>query len=122
MLIHETAVTQGNPPASADQPRRLTAGKGRRDQMMSRPLELEWGPTVTVELSNTYADGHTSTRLITLPAPHDDIPQGDIEQWWEDVVWPETGDGHQGDAHYSARIVRADHEPGLLTLSREWVG
>lgn len=77
-------------------------------------IELESAPVVTVELSNTYADGHASTRLTTLPAPEDDI-----EQWWEDVVWPETGDGHQGDAHYRARIVRG---PGLLTLSQEWLG
>ena len=86
------------------------------------PRPASPGPRVTVELSNTYADGHTSTRLVTLPAPYDDISRADLEQWWQDVVWPETGDGHPGDAHYSARIVRADHEPGLLTLSREWVG
>ncbi len=75
--------------------------------------------TVTVRIENAYGDGHESERTVTVLAP-----TGDLETWWEDTVWPETGDGHgvagMGSC-YTATVIAA-HDPALVGRSREWVG
>jgi hypothetical protein len=76
---------------------------------------------VTVRIGSHYADGHSSVRQVTLEAPTSD----GLEAWWEDVVYPETGDGH-GERFpklghcYDAEVIAGD--PLLVGLTREWVG
>ncbi len=80
--------------------------------------QVSWGSRVTVRIDNTYSDGHESTREVELPRP-----AGDLEAWWESVVWKETGDGHGVDrigSCYTATIVESD-DPALVGESYEWV-
>jgi hypothetical protein len=79
--------------------------------------------TVIVKIENTYEDGHESELEVELDAP-EGRSEEELEQWWEDVVFPHTGDGHGIDepklgAWYEATIIRADDE-SLVGLSREW--
>lgn len=75
---------------------------------------------VTVKIENVYEDGHESTREVLLAPPGDDL-----DAWWDEVVWPETGDGHGADEDlgscYTATILAAD-DPALVGQSFEWVG
>lgn len=77
--------------------------------------------TVTVKVTNTYEDGHTSQTVVDVDGPEDPT---DLDEWWEDEVFPHTGDGH-GDAHpklgagYEAEIIHAD-EPSLVGQRTEW--
>jgi hypothetical protein len=75
---------------------------------------------VTVLLENTYSDGHHSERTVELEAP-----TGDLDEWWEDIVFPETGDGHGIDADcgscYTATVLAAPAHPELVGLSEEWI-
>lgn len=72
--------------------------------------------TVIVRIENDYEDGYRSERDVELPAP-----TADVEAWFDDVVWPLTGDGHGANlnACYTATIIAAD--AALLGLSMEWV-
>ena len=72
---------------------------------------------VTVKIENSYSDGHESTRVVELPAPGDDL-----DAWWENVVWEETGDGHGVGglgSCYTATIVTAN-DASLVGKSYEW--
>jgi len=78
--------------------------------------------TVTVRVENAYSDGHESQREVVVPAPGDDI-----ELWWEEIVFPHTGDGHGIDSslgsHYEATIIATndpDLDQHLVGLSTEW--
>lgn len=77
--------------------------------------------SITVEIVNTYEDGHESSRLVTVDEPED---PDNLDDWWSDVVFPETGDGH-GKKHpklgcmYEATIIDAA-DPALRGLSQEW--
>ncbi len=76
--------------------------------------------TVKVRIVSTYEDGHESERAVVLPAP----TGGDLDTWWEEAVWPETGDGHGSSglgSCYTATVVAAT-DPALVGQSREWVG
>lgn len=73
--------------------------------------------TVIVRIENAYEDGYRSESDVELPAP-----DADLEQWWDEVVWPLTGDPGHGlnlNACYTATIIAA--EPDLIGLSMEWV-
>jgi hypothetical protein len=72
------------------------------------------GPQVTVHIENDYEDGHHSELDIELPA-RDVID----EDWWQEIVWPHTGDGHAGNSCYTATITKAD-DPTLLNRTWEW--
>jgi hypothetical protein len=86
----------------------------------------------TVRITNDYSDGHTSTHEARVAAPAIDWkgwgggtpPEIDWESWWQEVVWPETGDGH-GAAYpelgccYTAEIIAAD-EADHLGKTYEW--
>ena len=73
---------------------------------------------VTVRIENTYSDGHESMREAMLPAPN-----GALDEWWQEVAFPETGDGHGIEGRlgscYTATIIKADN-PALVGLSEEW--
>lgn len=70
---------------------------------------------VTLRIESAYEDT-TLIRYVVLPGP-----TGDEDDWWEDVVWPETGDGnHPGDpSWYEARVIAHN---GILPSAetREW--
>lgn len=74
--------------------------------------------SVRVRIENAYEDGHESSREVEL-----EPPEGDIEAWWEDVVFPETGDGHaignDMGSFYTATVIAAD-DPQLVGLVNEW--
>lgn len=85
--------------------------------------------TVTLRIENTYEDGHESSFEVDVAEPEDvdDGEGGDqMKAWWEDVVFPHTGDGH-GEEHsnlgvlYEATITRAD-DTSLCGLTMEWDG
>lgn len=42
-----------------------------------------------VLIENTYTCGRESEEVVSLPDP-----DGDLEDWFDDVVYAETGDGH----------------------------
>lgn len=76
-----------------------------------------------VSIENYYADRQNVSEGIEVESPTDLSPRG-LEDWWEDVVFPHTGDGlgeHQ-DAVYVATVVSSD-VPGLsVGTSYEWGG
>lgn len=80
---------------------------------------------ITVKIENDYSDGHHSERAVVLPEPSADrlIPAG-CDEWFESVVFPETGDGHGTDGTlgscYTATITHAA-DAKLVGKSYEWI-
>jgi hypothetical protein len=76
--------------------------------------------TYTVRIDNTYTDGHRSSRTVELPAP-----DRDLDEWFDDVVYPETGNsdyaGERGiGTVFTATIIACDvHEH--VGRDAEWV-
>jgi hypothetical protein len=78
--------------------------------------------SVTVKITNDYSDGHHSEREVILPSPELPLTRP-LDEWWDEVVYPETGDGHGIDglgSCYTAEIIAADSE-SLLGRAYEWV-
>jgi hypothetical protein len=83
---------------------------------------------IKVRIENDYSDGHRSVQEIDVAAPR--ISESDwldgswtvaVEEWWEEVVYEHTGDGHGIDVDgscYTATIIEGD--PALVGLSNEW--
>jgi hypothetical protein len=71
---------------------------------------------VKVRHEGTYEDGHEYDRIEEM-----DEPAELTEDWWEDEAWCATGDGHPGDACYTATIVEAA-DPTFVGQTREWIG
>lgn len=75
---------------------------------------------IEVKIDNDYEDGHHSDRVVLLPSPFTPPPGHDLgDWWWDDVVWPQTGDGHGSDgleAHYTATILTGP----LAGTKHEW--
>lgn len=75
----------------------------------------------TVSLESAYSDGHRSKREVLLPAPAGDQS---LDDWFEEVVFPETGDGHGADNRLgsclTATVTACDVE-AHLGAEREWV-
>jgi hypothetical protein len=76
--------------------------------------------TLKVHIENYYEDGHESTsdELVEAPGPGESL-----EDWWEDVVFPLTGDGHgeNMNSSYTATIIEADPANAhLVGQSNEW--
>lgn len=94
--------------------------------------------SVIVKIENDYSDGHHSEHTVELDSPscygHRDIHSGEtfhcdgtsdneLADWWEEVVYPHTGDGHGADndvgSCYTATII---HGPArLLGETTEWI-
>jgi hypothetical protein len=80
---------------------------------------------LTIEIENTYTDGHESKTTVELPVP-DQVD----DTWWQDTVFEHTGDGHYNDVYeetgerlgscYTATIVKAE-DPALVGLDYEWL-
>lgn len=76
---------------------------------------------VIVKITNHYSDDHHSESEVELDGPTgDDI---DIDNWWSDVVYPHTGDGHGANndlgSCYTATIVVGPAR--LLGETCEWI-
>lgn len=75
--------------------------------------------SVRVRIENVYDDGHESDRTVDLDEPDDSL-----DDWWDEVVFPETGDGHgigkDLGSWYGATIVEAQGRPELVGLTYEW--
>lgn len=79
--------------------------------------------TVLVEIENSYTDGHESTSQHRLAAPTDAPGSEELDEWWEDKVFPLTGDGHGAnnprlDALHTATIIEGP--ASLLEESYDW--
>jgi hypothetical protein len=80
---------------------------------------------ITVRIENDYEDGHHSERIARVDKP--DVNQT-LEDWWNDVVFPETGDGHgvggMGSC-YTATILHCHpvthHDVYLPGQTYEWI-
>lgn len=74
--------------------------------------------TVKVKIENVYSDGHESESEVVVAAP-----DGDLDEWWNEVVHEHTGDGHGIDPDIgsclTATIIEAD-DPALVGQSTEW--
>lgn len=74
---------------------------------------------VVVRIENAYSDGHQSDREVPV-----DAPSGELEAWFEEKVFPLTGDGHgignDLGSCYVATIVRAD-DASLVGATHEWM-
>jgi hypothetical protein len=73
---------------------------------------------VTVRIENWYSDGHESKSDVVL-----DYGGEPLDDFWQDVVFPHTGDGHGIDglgSCYTATIIAAD-DPQLLGENTEWI-
>jgi len=93
---------------------------------------------VVVKIENDYSDGHHSERTVELDWPgscpgHADIHSAQtfycdgtclhIDDWFDEYVYPETGDGHGADSDlgscYTATIVAGPAK--LLGETYEWI-
>lgn len=92
---------------------------------------------VLIKVENTYTDGHESEKEVLVDAPASAKPE-DVETWWEDVAFNETGDGHYVEVYeatgerlgtfYEVTIVEVPEHLNaamkgetLVGQSREWV-
>ena len=84
-----------------------------------------------VRITNTYPD-RTNSRTVTVTSPelygltpdrYGLTPDVLMEDWWNESVLPETGDGHGESqyATYEAEIVSSD-VPGITGLTHAWEG
>jgi hypothetical protein len=81
--------------------------------------------SVTVRIANSYACGRVSTSEHEVRGP----AEGEsVDQWWEVVVFPLTGDGHPCGADeyadYEATVVGVDTPMQGLLAGRvhSWAG
>jgi len=77
-----------------------------------------------IRIENTYADGHESERVTEVDPPAS-LAASDLEAWWDDVVFDETGDGHGIGSMgfcYTVTVLEAPALPGLVGQTNEWVG
>lgn len=78
--------------------------------------------TIVVEIENTYPDQTITkryTRVVPMPLLNDD----DMEEWWEDEIFPLTGTGPEMSdqyAIYEAKIIKCDELPQLVGETHEW--
>lgn len=73
-----------------------------------------------VKITNTYAD-RSNTVTVTVETPWT-WPDG-LEGWWQDTVFPHTGDGFGENelATCEAEVVASD-VPELVGKTYEWGG
>jgi hypothetical protein len=98
--------------------------------------------TTVVKITNTYLDRENS-RTVEFPspdlkkaidpemlkkwngvrsffgAPEQSPEEYNLEEWFEEIVFPETGDGKGGDGFYAAEVIESDL-PELIGKTAEW--
>ena len=76
--------------------------------------------TVSLHIVNTYDDGEVITTVITGAEVAAPPPDGDLDDWAEDTIYPLTGTGKTaGDAWYDATVT-ASSEPSLVGTTYEF--
>jgi len=75
--------------------------------------------TTQVKIENDYSDGSHSERVVDIEAPLAPSSDEDIIDWFEEHVWPLTGDGsgEHMSACYTATIVGGEYDGEW----KEWV-
>jgi hypothetical protein len=79
---------------------------------------------VEIRIENAYSDGHESARTTKVAEPAS-LSELDLEDWWQDVVFPQTGDGHgrrrgrSGGAYHQVTVIKAD-TTALIGQTHEW--
>ncbi len=75
-----------------------------------------------IHVENTYSDGHESERDVEVRAELLQCAIGE-EEFWEEVLWQETGDGHgisrDVESYYAVTILESA-SPELVGQKREW--
>lgn len=75
----------------------------------------------TVRVENFYVCGRNSTSTDLVRAP---FSGEELEEWWQDVVFDLTGDGHpcgsREDALYEVTIIDSPGSPELLGEKYGW--
>lgn len=68
---------------------------------------IEDDKTVLVEIENSYADGHESTVQVRVAPPADPDDEEEVDDWWNNTVFPLTGDGHSEtmNSSYEAKVL-----------------
>lgn len=80
---------------------------------------------VTLKIDNAYEDGHEFSRVVEVAAPTDldgELLDASLEDWWEEIVWPETGgyvNGADLNAYYTATITAVEDEELLCLVGKE---
>ena len=75
---------------------------------------------VTVKIENGYECGQESGETLDLPSP-----TGSLEDWWEEVVFPHTGDGHPcggEEEGCSVATIIAAADPAFVGQTTSWQG
>jgi len=79
---------------------------------------------VEIRIENAYSDGHESVHIAKVAEPAS-LSERDLEDWWQDVVFPKTGDGHgqhhSGGSYYQVTVIKAD-TTALIGQTHEWGG
>lgn len=80
--------------------------------------------TVTVDLVGEYASGHKAYRKVEVrPPTAAELLDPELAGWWNEVVFPSTGDGRPHEPScWEAKVVAAAGCPALAGLTYEWVG
>ena len=76
---------------------------------------------ITVKIENTYTGGTVKTEWSgEVPEPL--LNDADMEQWWEDHIYPLTGTGDSSGEYaiYEAKITKCDELPQLVGETYEW--
>jgi hypothetical protein len=76
--------------------------------------------TTTVEIENGYVNGDVVVNTVEVETFDPDV-HDDLDQWWEDEVFPLTGDGRHGsmDAYYEATVTDSDRDE-LVGETHDW--
>lgn len=116
---HEPQCRHGHDHTDHRDPEVLIGRTGR----LAGKHEVGGADMITVRVESTYSCGHASEHAAVIRAPH--VGES-AEGWFDDVVQPETGDGHScgpsEHAHYEALVTVAPRRPDLLGQSRTWEG
>jgi hypothetical protein len=74
---------------------------------------------VDVFIENAYSDGHQSVCEEPVPAPDED---DNLDDWWQEQVFPLTGDGHGDGADLgSVHVATITAGPAwLVGKQHEW--
>lgn len=79
---------------------------------------------ITVKITNDYSDGHHSEREVVVRRAPRDLEEQTMDEWWQEFVFPHTGDGHGADSNlgscYTATITAA-HDARLVGETHEWI-
>ncbi len=92
---------------------------GLSPQQIERIAE-DLGSLTRVTLSNNYVTGEESQRELLLPGFNPSDTAFDIDTWFDELVFPHTGDKREGvDAVYTAEVIS---HSGESLSTQEWMG